>query len=247
MPVRVAASRPATVEPTERMRSHPHWFAATPLVDARSHASDQDMLRITVGRPRRRSSAASPPRNHAATASPARPESSSNRARRGRQPQPTQDGHEFFQFYHFASFAEYMLAHKHAIVKVRNSMLLDHAALNGCGATTRVGDRPQLRECRGLPHGGGHRARSGQQHRDIGCGAHHRHRFRGFEARPRQAIRSHRRGRRISGRPGGGGAGGDRRRRPLSFRLISELESTLRRHEQRPSDSPARSGTTVAA
>ncbi|MGK0259063.1 MAG: S-(hydroxymethyl)glutathione dehydrogenase/alcohol dehydrogenase [Candidatus Azotimanducaceae bacterium] len=43
------------------------------------------------------------------------------------------------QFLNLSSFAEYMLVHEHAIVKVREDMPLDRAALIGCGVTTGVG------------------------------------------------------------------------------------------------------------
>ena len=43
-------------------------------------------------------------------------------------------------------------------------------------------------------------------------------RYRGLEARPRQAVRSHQRGRRIAGRPGGGGTGDDLPRRAKLLR-----------------------------
>lgn len=43
------------------------------------------------------------------------------------------------QFLNLSSFAEYMLVHEHTIVKVREDMPLDRAALIGCGVTTGVG------------------------------------------------------------------------------------------------------------
>jgi len=43
------------------------------------------------------------------------------------------------QFLNLSSFAEMMLVHEHAIVKVREDMPLDRAALIGCGVTTGVG------------------------------------------------------------------------------------------------------------
>ncbi|MEM7099227.1 MAG: Zn-dependent alcohol dehydrogenase [Pseudomonadota bacterium] len=43
------------------------------------------------------------------------------------------------QFLNLSSFAEYMLVHEHAIVKIREDMPLDRAALIGCGVTTGVG------------------------------------------------------------------------------------------------------------
>jgi S-(hydroxymethyl)glutathione dehydrogenase/alcohol dehydrogenase len=43
------------------------------------------------------------------------------------------------QFANLGSFAENMLVHEHSIVKVRDDMPLDRAALIGCGVTTGVG------------------------------------------------------------------------------------------------------------
>ena len=43
------------------------------------------------------------------------------------------------QFLNLSSYAEQMLVHEHALVKVREDMPLDRAALIGCGVTTGVG------------------------------------------------------------------------------------------------------------
>ena len=43
------------------------------------------------------------------------------------------------QFARLGSFAEYMLIHEHSLVKIRQDMPLDRAALIGCGVTTGVG------------------------------------------------------------------------------------------------------------
>jgi S-(hydroxymethyl)glutathione dehydrogenase/alcohol dehydrogenase len=49
-------------------------------------------------------------------------------------------GDEFLrQFARLGSFAEYMLIHEHSLVKVREDMPLDRAALIGCGVTTGAG------------------------------------------------------------------------------------------------------------
>lgn len=48
-------------------------------------------------------------------------------------------GENIAQFLNLSSFAEYMLVHEHAIVKVREDMPMDRAALIGCGVTTGVG------------------------------------------------------------------------------------------------------------
>jgi S-(hydroxymethyl)glutathione dehydrogenase/alcohol dehydrogenase len=49
------------------------------------------------------------------------------------------DGGPMNQFLNLSSFAEQMLVHEHAIVKIRDDMPLDRAALLGCGATTGLG------------------------------------------------------------------------------------------------------------
>ena len=54
-------------------------------------------------------------------------------------PRITQGGKEMHQFYNLSSFAEQMLIHEHALVKVREDMPLDRAALIGCGVTTGFG------------------------------------------------------------------------------------------------------------
>jgi S-(hydroxymethyl)glutathione dehydrogenase / alcohol dehydrogenase len=43
------------------------------------------------------------------------------------------------QFAELGSFAEQMLVHEHAVVKIRDDMPLDRAALIGCGVTTGIG------------------------------------------------------------------------------------------------------------
>ena len=44
-----------------------------------------------------------------------------------------------YQLLDMASFAEQMLVHEHGLVKIREDMPLDRAALIGCGVTTGVG------------------------------------------------------------------------------------------------------------
>jgi S-(hydroxymethyl)glutathione dehydrogenase/alcohol dehydrogenase len=51
----------------------------------------------------------------------------------------SKDGEPVHQFLHLSSFAEQMLVHEHAIVKIRDDMPLDRAALIGCGVTTGLG------------------------------------------------------------------------------------------------------------
>ena len=51
----------------------------------------------------------------------------------------SQHGDAVNQFANLGSFAENMLVHEHALVKIRDDMPLDRAALIGCGVTTGVG------------------------------------------------------------------------------------------------------------
>jgi len=51
----------------------------------------------------------------------------------------SRNGDSMIQFFELSSFAEMMLVHEHAIVKIRDDMPLDRAALIGCGVTTGVG------------------------------------------------------------------------------------------------------------
>lgn len=55
------------------------------------------------------------------------------------EPRLSQDFEPVMQFADLSSFAEQMLVHEHAIVKIREDMPLDRAALIGCGVTTGVG------------------------------------------------------------------------------------------------------------
>jgi S-(hydroxymethyl)glutathione dehydrogenase/alcohol dehydrogenase len=54
-------------------------------------------------------------------------------------PRLSQDGGIVHQFLDLSSYAEAMLVHEHALVKIREDMPLDKAALIGCGVTTGVG------------------------------------------------------------------------------------------------------------
>ena len=49
------------------------------------------------------------------------------------------DGKPLTQFANLSSYAEYILTHEHSVVKVREDMPLDRAALIGCGVMTGVG------------------------------------------------------------------------------------------------------------
>jgi S-(hydroxymethyl)glutathione dehydrogenase/alcohol dehydrogenase len=51
----------------------------------------------------------------------------------------SQNGGTMNQFYSLSSFAEQMLIHEHALVKIRDDMPFDRAALIGCGVTTGFG------------------------------------------------------------------------------------------------------------
>ncbi len=55
------------------------------------------------------------------------------------EPRLSQEAAPVQQFANLSSFAEQMLVHEHAIVKIREDMPLDRAALIGCGVTTGVG------------------------------------------------------------------------------------------------------------
>ena len=55
------------------------------------------------------------------------------------EPRLSQDTTALTQFAQLGSFAEMMLVHEHAVVKIREDMPMDIAALIGCGVTTGVG------------------------------------------------------------------------------------------------------------
>jgi S-(hydroxymethyl)glutathione dehydrogenase/alcohol dehydrogenase len=54
-------------------------------------------------------------------------------------PRLSQAGGDMYQFYDLSAFAEKMLIHEHALVKIRDDMPLDRAALIGCAVTTGFG------------------------------------------------------------------------------------------------------------
>ena len=60
------------------------------------------------------------------------------RARDGQQ-RLSQNGEVVGQFANLSSYSEYILTHEHSVVKVREDMPLDRAALIGCGVMTGVG------------------------------------------------------------------------------------------------------------
>ena len=55
------------------------------------------------------------------------------------EPRLHQNGEAVHQFLNLSSFAELMLIHEHALVKIREDMPMDRAALIGCSTTTGVG------------------------------------------------------------------------------------------------------------
>mgnify|MGYP001236976536 FL=1 len=55
------------------------------------------------------------------------------------EPRLSKESQSVMQFAQLGSFAEQMLVHEHAIVKIREDMPMDRAALIGCGVTTGVG------------------------------------------------------------------------------------------------------------
>lgn len=55
------------------------------------------------------------------------------------EPRISQNDTPMGQFAQLGSFAEMMLVHEHALVKIREDMPMDRAALIGCGVTTGVG------------------------------------------------------------------------------------------------------------
>ncbi len=65
--------------------------------------------------------------------------SSETRRNQADAPRLSQQGGAIHQFASLSSFAEKMLVHEHAVVKIRDDMPMDRAALIGCGVTTGVG------------------------------------------------------------------------------------------------------------
>ncbi|MEM7079373.1 MAG: Zn-dependent alcohol dehydrogenase [Pseudomonadota bacterium] len=57
----------------------------------------------------------------------------------GEEPRLSDSSQALTQFAQLGSFAEMMLVHEHAVVKIREDMPMDRAALIGCGVTTGVG------------------------------------------------------------------------------------------------------------
>jgi S-(hydroxymethyl)glutathione dehydrogenase/alcohol dehydrogenase len=61
------------------------------------------------------------------------------RRRADEAPRITKGDEVVHQFLDLSSYAEHMLVHEHALVKIREDMPLDRAALIGCGVTTGIG------------------------------------------------------------------------------------------------------------
>jgi S-(hydroxymethyl)glutathione dehydrogenase/alcohol dehydrogenase len=74
-------------------------------------------------------------------------------------PRLSKQGEPIYQMTHLGAFAEYMLVHENALVKIREDMPLDRAALIGCGVTTGLGAALNTA-----------RIRPGQTAAVIGCG-----------------------------------------------------------------------------
>lgn len=74
-------------------------------------------------------------------------------------PRLSKDGEPVYQMTHLGAFAERMLVHENALVKIREDMPLDRAALIGCGVTTGLGAALNTA-----------RIRPGQTAAVIGCG-----------------------------------------------------------------------------
>jgi S-(hydroxymethyl)glutathione dehydrogenase/alcohol dehydrogenase len=75
------------------------------------------------------------------------------------EPRLSKDGEPIYQMTHLGAFAERMLVHENALVKIREDMPLDRAALIGCGVTTGLGAALNTA-----------RIRPGQTAAVIGCG-----------------------------------------------------------------------------
>jgi len=76
---------------------------------------------------------------HCLTGNMSRCSSPETRRRRDEPPRLSKDDQSLFQFANLSSFAEQMLIHEHGLVKIRDDMPLDRAALIGCAVTTGVG------------------------------------------------------------------------------------------------------------
>lgn len=76
---------------------------------------------------------------HCLTGNMARCSSPETRRRRDESPRLSQEDKPMMQFANLGSFAEQMLVHEHALVKIRDDMPMDRAAVIGCAVITGVG------------------------------------------------------------------------------------------------------------
>ena len=77
--------------------------------------------------------------NHCLSGYPNRCGGRSTARKKGERPRLSINGDPVAQFAHLSSYAEEMLVHENAVVKIREDMPLDRAALIGCGVTTGAG------------------------------------------------------------------------------------------------------------
>ena len=128
------------------------------------------------------------------------------RRRPDQPPRLSRDGQPVFQFLELSSFAEQMLVHEDAVVKIREDMPLDRAALIGCGVTTGLGAvfntagvRPGADRGRDRLRRRGPVRHPGRRHRRRR--AHHRHRHGELQAGSGPDDGRHRLDRRHRGDP----------------------------------------------
>ena len=76
---------------------------------------------------------------HCLTGNMARCSNNETRRRREEPSRLSQEGKPMMQFANLGSFAEQMLVHEHALVKIREDMPMDRAAVIGCAVITGVG------------------------------------------------------------------------------------------------------------
>lgn len=77
--------------------------------------------------------------NHCLSGFPNRCGGRSTARKKGDKSRLSMNGEPVAQFAHLSSYAEAMLVHENAVVKIREDMPLDRAALIGCGVTTGTG------------------------------------------------------------------------------------------------------------
>ena len=133
------------------------------------------------------------------------------------EPRLAKGGAPMTQFANLSSYAEMMLVHEHALVKVREDMPLDRAALIGCGVMTGVGAVFHTAKVEpgmdvAIIGCGGVGLSAGQRRGHRRGRADHRHRHGRLQAQPRQGVRRNACHRRDRTGHGGRGAGDHRRR-----------------------------------